>query len=118
MSYDICIKDADSGDVAELPSPHFIAGGTYAAGGTTQAHLNITYNYATHFHKVLGDGGVRSIYGKRAGDTINTLLQAAAQLADDYTGDYWEGTEGNAKKSLLQLVALAQLVPDGIWDGD
>lgn len=33
-------------------------------------------------------------------------------------GNYWDATEGNAKRALLQLVALAKLRPDGVWDGD
>jgi hypothetical protein len=30
--------------------------------------------------------------------------------------DYWKATEGNAKRALCQLVALAQLRPDGVWN--
>jgi hypothetical protein len=32
--------------------------------------------------------------------------------------DYWEATEGNAKRALLQLMALSRMRPDGVWDGD
>ena len=32
--------------------------------------------------------------------------------------DYWEATAGNAIKPLHYLIAMAQLRPDGIWDGD
>lgn len=32
--------------------------------------------------------------------------------------DYWEATEGNAKRPLLQLAAMARIRPDGVWDGD
>lgn len=31
---------------------------------------------------------------------------------------YWEATEGNAKRALLQLLAMARMRPDGVWDGD
>ena len=40
------------------------------------------------------------------------------RLADDVSEDYWEATEGNAKRAILQLVALAKMRPDGVWDGD
>lgn len=32
--------------------------------------------------------------------------------------DYWEPTAGNALKPIYQLLTMAQLRPDGIWDGD
>lgn len=32
--------------------------------------------------------------------------------------DYWEPTAGNAIKPLYQLIAFAQMRPDGIWGGD
>ena len=34
------------------------------------------------------------------------------------TDDYWEGTAGNAVKPLYQLLAMARIRPDGVWDGD
>lgn len=37
---------------------------------------------------------------------------------DDVDTDYWKPTEGNAKRALLQLLAMAKIRPDGIWDGD
>lgn len=27
-------------------------------------------------------------------------------------------TKGNAKRALLQLLAMARMRPDGVWDGD
>lgn len=32
--------------------------------------------------------------------------------------DYWEATAGNALRPLYQLLAMARLRPDGVWDGD
>lgn len=93
-------------------------GGTYAMGGTREAHLNVTYNYAGQYKRVLGEGGIRTIYGMTGAESIPLLEAAAARLADDATGNYWDDTEGNAKRALLQLVALAKLRPDGVWDGD
>lgn len=40
---------------------------------------------------------------------------------DVYEGpneDYWEPTAGNAIKPLWQLIAFAEMRPDGVWDGD
>lgn len=118
MSYDIELVDPVTKKVLELDSPHFMRGGTYAVGGTTEASLNVTYNYSKHFTRVLGAGGIRSLYGKSAVDSIPMLEKAIAQLGDDVSEDYWEPTEGNAKRSLLQLYTLAKMRPDGIWDGD
>ena len=83
MSYDIYLKDPVTKEVVEVDTPHFIAGGTYAIGGTKELWLNVTYN-----------------------------------LGDDVNPDYWKSTEGNAKRALLQLLAMAKIRPDGIWDGD
>lgn len=41
-----------------------------------------------------------------------------AQLSDEVSDNYWEATEGNAKRPLLQLAAMARMRPDGVWDGD
>lgn len=39
-------------------------------------------------------------------------------ISEGDTSDYWEPTAANALKPLYQLLAMAQLRPDGIWDGD
>lgn len=31
---------------------------------------------------------------------------------------YWDDTAGNAIKPLYQLIAMAKMRPDGVWDGD
>ena len=33
-------------------------------------------------------------------------------------GEFTSLTEGNAKRALFGLIALAQLRPDGVWEGD
>lgn len=40
------------------------------------------------------------------------------QISEAPNDNYWEATAGNAIKPLHYLVAMAQLRPDGIWDGD
>ena len=137
MSYDIYLVDPITRRVLELDAPHQMRGGTYSMGGTTEAHLNITYNYGGHFYRVFEElpaprplapawmheeggpvGGIRTLYGLSGAESLIVLDRAIAMLKDDATGDYWEATEGNAKRALIQLRALATLRPDGIWDGD
>jgi hypothetical protein len=118
MSYDIYLVNPVNGEKLILDAPHQMRGGTYALGGTYEAHLNITYNYSKHYYKVLGDKGIRTIYGMTGADSIPVLQVAADWLDDDLSENYWEPTEGNAKKALLQLIALAKMRPDGVWEGD
>lgn len=118
MSYDIELIDPLTKKPVELDTPHHMRGGTYALGGTTSAYLNVTYNYAAIFHRVLGNEGIRTIYGKSGAESIQLLEGAAAQLGDDVDADYWKATEGNAKRALLQLAALAKMRPDAVWTGD
>jgi len=118
MSYDIDLLDPVTREVIELDSKHELRGGTYCIGGTTDASFNITYNYAKHFYKLLGDNGIRTIYGMSGADSIPLLEEAISKLNDDVSDNYWEPTEGNTKRALLSLVALAKLRPDGIWSGD
>lgn len=118
MSYDISLNEPISGETIKLETAHFVRGGTYAIGGTQEAWLNITYNYAKHYYRVFGEKGIRTIYGMTGAESIPIIKAAMAQLGDDVSADYWEDTEGNAKKALAGLLAFAQMRPDGVWDGD
>lgn len=125
MSYDIYLTDPVTGETLELDAEHYMAGGTYAIGGTTRMALNVTYNYAPHFYRVFDrgisnsqTGGIRSIYGLTGAESLPLLDKAIATLDDDVSDDYWQPTEGNAKRALLQLRALATMRPDGVWRGD
>lgn len=118
MSYDIRLKHPVTDETLELDEPHQMKGGTCQAGGTTECWLNVTYNYSNHYYRTMGEEGIRSIYGKTGAESIPVLMSAIAQLGDDSSADYWESTEGNAKNALWQLVALARMRPDGVWDGD
>ena len=118
MSYDIDLKDPVTGNVLQLDAKHHMKGGTYAIGGTQDASLNITYNYAAHFVKALGENGIRTIYGMTGAASLQLLRGAAETLCNDVDDDYWKPTEGNAKAALLQLASLAEMRPDGVWSGD
>jgi hypothetical protein len=115
MSIDAVLCDPVTMAPLLLPEPHFMRGGTYCLGGEPTAALNVTYNYAPHYYRVLGEGGLRGFDGKSAAETIPLLAAGAAALGDDVDPDYWKPTEGNCKRALLQLLALAQMRPDGIW---
>lgn len=133
MSYDIDLVDPVTKEVLEAEVRHHITGGTYRMGGDTRLHLNVTYNFAPHFYRVFEtfvdptnvdsfDGkprqGIRTIYGKTGAESIPILKDAISKLGDDVDTDYWKPTEGNAKQALCGLLALAQMRPDGVWDGD
>lgn len=118
MSYDIALCDPVSHKILELDARHQIRGGNYVAGGTKEAWLNITYNYAPHYYRVFGEQGIRTIYGLSGAESIPVIEAAIAQLKDDTSDDYWDPTEGNAKRALFGLLALAKLRPDGVWEGD
>lgn len=118
MIYDIRLTEPVGRNTIELDGAHQIGGGTYVVGGTTEAWLNITYNYGKHYYRVFGSKGIRTIYGMTGAESIPLLKEAMSKLADDVSVDYWDDTEGNAKKALAGLLAFAQLRPDGIWEGD
>lgn len=120
MSYDINLTDPVTHEVIELSEPHFMRGGTYAVGGTTDMWLNVTYNYAKFYYRddVLGEDGIRTIYGMTGAESIPVLERAIAALGDETSDNYWDATEGNAKRPLTQLLAFARMRPDGVWDGD
>lgn len=119
MSYTLFLKDPVTKEIILLDTPHQMKGGTFPVGGTLEASINITYNYASCFIKAFSEErGVRSLYGMSGAESIPVLAHAIANLADDVDENYWTPTEGNAKQALYQLLALAQMRPDGIWDGD
>lgn len=118
MSYDISLVDPVTRQTLEVKTPHQLRGGMYAMGGTTEAWFNITWNYADFYYKVFGEKGIRTIYGMTGAESIPVLKEAIAKLGDDVHPDYWEPTEGNAKRALYSLLALAQMRPDGVWEGD
>lgn len=112
MSYDL-------GYNCTLDEKHQISGGTYAMGGTTDPWLNITYNYSKWFVKYLGEGGIRSLYGKQAKEVAEILIKTIPKMKTDVDRDYWAATEGNARKALSDLLSLTLLVPqDAVLDGD
>lgn len=140
MSYDIYLTDPVTNDPLELDGAHHMRGGTYAMGGTTEAWLNITYNYADWYYRPgvfartkKASKGIRTIYGMTGAESIPVLKKAISKLEnmdEDISNDkrqkceahgatgYWMPTRENAIKPLYQLLAMAQMRPDGVWEGD
>lgn len=118
MSYDLDLVDPITKETLQLDESHHMKGGTYQVGGCPYASLNITYNYAPHFYKVLGEKGIRSLYGKTGFESIPILSVAISKLKEDVDEDYWKATEGNAKMALRHLLILSSMKPNGIWQGD
>lgn len=118
MSYDIRLTDKN-GDTIAMDKPHHYLMGNMPIGGEIEASMNITYNYAAFFRKTIDkEKGIRWLYGKKAKDTIEKLVSAVEELKDDETDNYWDATEGNAKRSLKALLELTKMFPEGVWDGD
>jgi hypothetical protein len=133
MSYDIQLNDPVTGEPLQTEAKHHIRGGTYEWGGSHRLSISVTYNYAPHLYRVFEssedptnvdsyDGkprkGIRTLYGKTGAESIPVLKDAISKLGDDVDEDYWKPTEGNTKRALCGLLALAQMRPDGVWDGD
>lgn len=130
MSYDVKLVDHTTHKVLEADSPHFMQGGTFCPRGTKELWLNITYNYAAVLCKVLQREiidqetgkritlvGLDAIKGLYAAETISMLRKAINSLSDEGANEnYWHPTEGNVKKALIQLKALADMRPDGVWE--
>jgi len=117
MSYDIELLDPITKKRIVFDSMHEMRGGTYQMGGTNDAWLNITYNYSPHYRRAFGAGGIRTLYGMTGAESMPLLRTAIGILDDDVDPNYWTATEGNAKRALCQLLAMAQMRPDGVWNG-
>ena len=119
MSYDIRLCDPITNKTIEFEHRHHLTGGIYEVGGSHEAWLNLTYKYSPHFYRLIDENkGICAIYGMTGAQSIKILADAVKKLADDVCSNYWEPTEGNAKAALLKLIALAEMRPDGIWNGD
>lgn len=123
MSYDIRLHDPVSREPIELEAKHFMRGGTYAIDGTSEAWLNITYNYSKFYYEVEPEKGISSVYGKTGAESIPVLQNMIDQIIKKYpkletSENYWNAASGNAIKPLHQLIAMAKMRPDGVWDGD
>ncbi len=91
-------------------------GGTFELGGTTEAVLNVTWNYAEFYCQELDeDQGLRWLNGKTAAETMDRLAHATAELGDCRDPDYWAATPGNAGHALAILWSWARQHPGAVW---
>lgn len=130
MSYDINVVRSKNKSRVILKYNHGIHGGTYAVGGTNEAWLNITYNYAKWFYELWPepeekehkddvtpcgqmfghrDGGIRSLYGRPLDEVIHELDRALSLLHGEPDSDYWAATEGNARDALFKLKLICEM---------
>ena len=112
MSWDVdIIKD----DIIQIVDNHW-DGGTYVVRGTTDASLNVTYNYSSNYYKYLDiDMGLRWLDGKRTSECISRLKVAVDALGIERSDNYWENTSGNAGYALSILLKWAKLHPDAAF---
>ena len=135
MSYDISLVDPVTKETLVADTPHQMRGGTYAIDGTDEMWLNVTYNYGRWYRKdyAFGENGIRSINGLSGAESISVLKNAIAgleeskeelpeeevnQCLEQGVSGYWMPTRENAIRPLYQLLAMAQMRPDGVWESD
>lgn len=140
MSYDINLLDPVTRETVKFDNAHMMRGGTFVFGGTNEAWLNVTWNYGRWYNldgvfPDMGENrrGIRSIYDLTGVESIPVLKRAISVL-ESLDGDisneerrdheesgatgYWMPTRANAIKPLYQLLAFAEMRPDGVWKGD
>ena len=109
MSWDVTLEGAGPVERRE-------DGGTYALGGTTEANLNVTYNYSDAYKLVAKSGSLVDLLdGKTASETIPELNRMVERLGGKRFEDYWAPTPGNAGYALSILLGWARQYPDGTW---
>lgn len=114
MSWNVCLKDKD-GNLVEVEK--FEDGGTYLVGGSTEACLNITYNYSRFYYEYLDKkNGIRWLDDREAEKCIDKLLCAFKELGIERGSDYWAPTPGNAGYALSILLKWSQDNPDAVFE--
>jgi hypothetical protein len=91
-------------------------GGTYVIGGSTDAELNITYNYSKHYYRTLDEKeGLDWLSEKFARDCVGRLEKAIKELGTERSTDYWSPTPGNAGYALSILLDWANQHPNAVF---
>lgn len=118
MGWCIYLVDSVTREVIKLPFKHQIYGSNNCIGGTDELWVDITYNYSRIYREKTNGLSLDYLHNKFAYETFDFLENLINSLGDDVSDDYWEATEGNAKKSLHQLLTFARMRPNGIWKVD
>lgn len=108
MSWDIYLKEKETESIGIL-SFSIEEGGTYVLGGTTDAELNVTYNYGKHFRFK------ETLDKNPAYKTIPILEETITTLGIERDADYWNPTPGNVGYACSILLKMAKELPDHIW---
>ena len=109
MSYDICVVGSKGS-----PIRHDVRGGTYALGGTWSLEVNVTFNYYDAYVKAFcSEEGIKVLNGMKCIEAIPVIVEAMRRLGNDETDNYWDATEGNAKRALEGVLRIASLGYDG-----
>jgi hypothetical protein len=116
MSYDIYVVDENKETIV-LEQKHQLAGGTFAVGGTTEAHFNITYNYSAVYAMVFPRRkSIGLLDGKTLQQADTIILKAMAKIPHSDSGerchDYWTPTPNNAWIALNDLHKMFNLIPE------
>lgn len=109
MSVDVYLKlDGETAEVAAHTE-----GGTYAVGGSAEAHLNITYNYGKILALAVPDyPGMIEFFDKRsAADMIPVLEALVEKLGTNQHEDYWAPTPGNTGHALSIILKWCKQHP-------
>ena len=115
MSYDVRFRDSDGNTCVSKVNRQ--DGGTQVVGGTTDAELNITYNYGKIMYENI-EFGLRGLYGKNGKEISEILTPVVEKLGTNTSNDYWSATEGNVGYALSILLDWAREFPEGILEGD
>ena len=111
MSYDVSLEIG--GELVQVES--HTDGGTYVMGGSTDASLNITYNYA-ECYRLTDLKSIRELDGRRASDVVGRLRSSVEFLGTTtYERDYWAPTPGNAGHAIAILLKWAEANPDAVF---
>jgi hypothetical protein len=104
MSYDIMLWDTERAEIVRVARHE--EGGTYVQGGTTEASLNVTYNYSRYYYKHLdAERGIRWLYDETGAACIDRLERAIAAIEAD------EETEREERERIAENRRRARAEP-------
>ncbi len=93
----------------------FQDGATQVMGGSTEAELNVTWNYSKATHAI-NFHFRKSLDGKRAKDVIPELERVVRTLGTRQHDDYWAPTPGNAGHAANILLTWAKQHPYAVFE--
>ena len=122
MGYDVYLVDKKGNSVqierhreggnVGLP----VTKGMIDIGGTTNAEISITSNYAPYYYQHLNkEHGLRWLHGKKAKTAIPKLRHAIKQLGTTPYGSYWNRNPANAGRALAALLTWAEQYPNATF---